>query len=177
VIFLTDGEPNGCEEDFDSISALAANALKTSGVTTYAIGLAGSREDQMDQLALAGGTQKGIFIDNSANAQQELLSALDAIRGMTLSCDFPMPTSTRMGEMVDPTRINVTYTPGAGSVRTFGQVPSQVDCKTDDAWYYDNPAAPARIFLCPSSCDAVRRDEAAHLQILLGCTTEVIAPD
>lgn len=178
VIFLTDGEPNGCEEDFDAISALAANALATSGVTTYAIGLAGSREDQMDQLAQAGGTTKGIFIDNSATAQQELLSALDAIRGMTLSCDFPTPTSTRAGESVDPTKVNVTYTPGTGGRATvFGQVPTQVDCRTDDAWYYDNPAAPARIFLCPSACDAVRRDDAAQLQILLGCTTEIIAPD
>jgi hypothetical protein len=146
-------------------------------VTTYAIGLAGSREDQMDQLARAGGTTKGIFINNSATAQRELLAALDAIRGMTVSCDFPVPTSMRAGEAVDPTRINVTYTPGTGGpARLFGQAPSQVGCKTDDAWYYDDPGAPSRIFLCPSACDAVRRDDAAQLQILLGCTTEVIAP-
>lgn len=42
VVFLTDGEPNGCNEDFKDISALAATALMSSGVTTYAIGLKGS---------------------------------------------------------------------------------------------------------------------------------------
>jgi hypothetical protein len=177
VVFLTDGEPNGCEENFGAISALAADALARTGVTTYAIGLQGSREDQMDQLAAAGGTKQGIFINNSANAQQELLTALDAIRGMALTCDFPLPASTRAGEMIDPTKINVTFTSGASAARTFGQVPNQAGCSTTDAWYYDRPAAPTGIFLCPSTCEKVRQDDSAQLRVLLGCTTQLLAPD
>ena len=42
IIFVTDGEPNGCDENFDDISKLAADALANSGVKTYAIGLEGS---------------------------------------------------------------------------------------------------------------------------------------
>jgi hypothetical protein len=41
LVFLTDGEPNGCEEDFDIISQIAEDALAASGVPTYAIGLTG----------------------------------------------------------------------------------------------------------------------------------------
>ena len=36
----------------------------------------------MNQLAQAGGTMQGIYIGNSANAEQQLLAALTAIRGM-----------------------------------------------------------------------------------------------
>jgi hypothetical protein len=177
VVFVTDGEPNGCEEDFDAISELAADALASNGITTYAIGLAGSSEAQMDQLAQAGGTQQGIFIDNSAGAQQELLAALNAIRGMTLSCDFAVPMPAQTGAVIDPKKINITYSPATGSAMTLGQVPSAADCAAAAGWHYDNAAAPTRVFLCPSACDLVRRDQNARLQILLGCATEVISPD
>ena len=94
LIFVTDGEPRGCNENFDDIAALAGNALSRTGVATYAIGLEGSSEAQMDQLAAAGGTGSGIFIGNSANAEAELLAALDTIRGETLSCNFAIPAAT-----------------------------------------------------------------------------------
>jgi len=173
VVFVTDGEPNGCEEDFDAISALAAEAFASNGITTYAIGLAGSSEAQMDQLAQAGGSQQGIFIDNSAGAQQELLAALNAIRGMTLSCDFAVPAPTQAGSVIDPAKINITYSSAAGSPMTLGQVPSARECAAAAAWHYDNASAPTRVYLCPSACDIVRRDQSAQLKILLGCATEV----
>jgi Mg-chelatase subunit ChlD len=171
VIFVTDGEPNGCDEDFDNISALAADALANSGVTTYAIGLEGSNEAQMDQLANAGGTMQGIYIGNSANAEQELLTALTAIRGMVLSCDFPLPEPTDASMMIDPAKINVTFTPSAGTAGTLRQVPDDASCGTSKAWHYDMPQDPARIVLCPATCDLVRADPDAKLEILLGCAT------
>jgi hypothetical protein len=171
VIFVTDGEPNGCDEDFDNISELAADALSASGVTTYAIGLEGSNEDQMDQLAEAGGTKNGIFIDNSANAEQELLAALNAIRGETLTCDFAMPQASDANMVIDATKVNVTFTSGAGMVGTFGQVADDAGCGTAKAWHYDDPQSPQRIVLCPAACELAQADPAAKLEILLGCET------
>jgi hypothetical protein len=171
VILVTDGEPNGCDEDIVNIAGLAAAALASSGVPTYAIGLEGSLEDQLNQIAAAGGTTDGIFIGNGANAEQQLLDALNAIRGSTLSCDFPMPTPADATMEVDPSKINVTYTPSLGSAATFAQVPGAGDCGTSSAWYYDDPQAPTRIHLCPTACDAVRADPNPEIKILIGCAT------
>jgi hypothetical protein len=166
LIFVTDGEPNGCDENFDNISALAADALAGAGVATYAIGLEGSSEAQMDQLAAAGGTTSGIFIGNSANAEQELLAALNAIRGQTLSCDFPLPAAS--GDMaVDPAKVNVTVTTG-GTPATLRQVDGDGGCGTTRAWHYDAPNDPSRIVLCPAACDFVRADPDTAIEILLG---------
>jgi len=171
VILVTDGEPNGCDEDINNIAGLAATAFGATGLPTYAIGLEGSLEAQMNQIAAAGGTTDGIFIGNSANAEQELLDALNAIRGQTLSCDFPMPTPTDATMEVDPTKINVTFTPSTGSAATFKQVPAATDCGASSAWYYDDPTAPTRIFLCPTACDTVRDDPNPQIKILIGCGT------
>jgi hypothetical protein len=171
VIFVTDGEPNGCDEDFDNISMLAATALADSGVTTYAIGLEGSSTAQMDQLAAAGGTSQGIYIGDSANAEEELLSALNMIRADTLSCDFPMPEAMGDDMEIDPAKVNVTFTPAGGMAATLGQVPDDDGCGTKRSWHYDKPDDPTRIVLCPAACDLVRSAPEAKLEILIGCAT------
>jgi Mg-chelatase subunit ChlD len=171
VIFVTDGEPNGCDEDFDNISQLATDAFAATGITTYAIGLEGSLEDQMDQIAAAGGTTDGIFIGNSANAEQDLLDALNVIRGQTLSCDFPMPEPLDPNVPIDPTKINVTFTPPGGVAATFRQVVEESACGSSKAWYYDEPSDPERIILCPAACELARNERDATIDILVGCQT------
>ena len=171
VVFATDGEPNGCNENFSDISALAAAALQSSGVNTYAIGFEGSNPDQINQLALAGGTKQGIFVDPGPTAEQQLVMALNAIRGETLSCDFVMPAPSDLSMKLDPKRVNVTFTPSLGSPGTFSQVPDQSACGARKSWYYDVPASPSRVFLCPAACDLVRADPKAALEVLLGCAT------
>jgi hypothetical protein len=43
------------------------------------------------------------------------------------------------------------------------------DCDGDLAWHYDDPAAPSRIELCASTCDAVRAAPEAGLRIDFAC--------
>jgi hypothetical protein len=43
-------------------------------------------------------------------------------------------------------------------------------------WFYDNPAAPMKLVLCPSTCDAVSADARALLEIVLGCRTITDVP-
>ena len=175
VVLVTDGQANGCDTDMSHISALAAKALTDAGVRTYAIGLTGSQEADMDQIALAGGTTKGIFISDGVNTKQELLDALAAIRGQVLDCDFAMPVP-KPGLAVDKGLINVNYTPTGGTQTTLPQVTNEAACSASGGWYYDNPAAPTRILLCKSSCDQVTVDTKASLDILLGCATTTEVP-
>ena len=171
VIFVTDGQPNGCNEDINAIAALAANALTTSNVPTYAIGLQGSSTMQMDQIAMAGGTNMGIFIGTGANAEQQLLDALNAIRGQTLSCNLNMPDPADPSMPIDPATVNLTYTNGTGMTFTLAQTVDAASCADKPSWYYDDPAAPTSIILCPKACDTVANDPGAKLEILLGCET------
>jgi hypothetical protein len=170
VVFVTDGKPNGCDEDIDHISGLAADALAQSELLTYAIGLQGSSEAQMDQLASAGGTQQGIFIGGRASAEAELLDALTGIRGENLACDFPFPAPADPSEPIDPSHVSVNfYYPDARPPLILAAVERERACGDATGWYYDDPQDPTRIFLCPHACESVRSVANAGLQILIGC--------
>ena len=173
VVLVTDGEPNGCDENINHIASLAAATLAASGVLTYAVGLAGSNQATMDTIASAGGTMLGIQIGNG-NASAELLAALKAIQGNQVACTFQMPTMGSMGEAIDPALVNVNYTPGnGGAVVEFGQVANLAACTAQvGGWFYDNPTKPTTLTLCPTTCTSVQADQKAKIQILLGCATK-----
>lgn len=165
VVFVTDGEPNGCNQDINDISALSDQALTNFGILTYAIGLEGSNEAQMDQIGHAGGTDRGIFIGASNNAEVELQQALDSIRGQTMSCDFALPAA-KDGKTVDTNQVNVSLQNSGGAVELY-QVDSAADCAGQAAWYYDDAAAPSRIHLCPSACETA--GETSEVSVQMGC--------
>lgn len=173
VVLVTDGEPNGCDEDVSHIAKLAATTLGANGVLTYAVGLVGSAQGTMDTIAAAGGTSQGIQIGNG-NASAELLAALKAIQGSQVACTFVMPTMGSMGEVIDPNLVNVNYTPGDGKPAvTFGQVANLGACTPQaGGWFYDNPAKPTTLTLCPTTCASVQADQKAKIEILLGCATK-----
>jgi hypothetical protein len=74
---------------------------------------------------------------------------------------------------LDPTRVNVRYTPGGGgTAQQLVAVPDKAHCPASGlAWYYDNLAAPIQILLCPAACSAIATDAGAQLEVLLGCPT------
>jgi hypothetical protein len=181
VVFVTDGEPNGCDTSFNTISQIAADALADSGVPTYVIGLTnmngeGVNQADMNRLADAGGTMQAFFVSDSATAATELANTLNAIRGMAIACDFPLPSSTTSGMAIDPKLINVNYTPTGGAVVELGLVGSAAECGTAQGWYYDDPANPTRILLCPTACETVTADKGAAIEILAGCVPRVVDP-
>lgn len=174
IVLVTDGQPNGCNENIGQIAQLAEAALDEDGTRTYAIGLTGSREDDMDRIADAGGTDQGIFVADGANTTQDLLDALGAIRGAILDCDFPLPEASG-GVEVEPALVNVNFTPSSGTKSRLVQVSGEAGCDKGD-WYYDDIMNPTRIVLCKNTCDAVTTDAMASLEILLGCATSTDVP-
>jgi hypothetical protein len=165
VILVTDGEPQGCQENIGQIANIAAQGL-AQNVPTYAVGLQGSNEGQLTQITTAGGGTP-FFIGNG-NAEAELLAALQAIRGEALACEIPIPEPT-MGDF-NPELVNVEYTPGGGGTpQTIGKVPDAASCGSSGGWYYDDPANPQTIMLCPASCDTVKVDPDGAIKVVLGC--------
>ena len=182
VVFVTDGEPaGGCTDDFDEIDQLAADALAAAGINTYVIGLADERGNgvnpgDMNGLAMAGGTEEAFFVNDGPTASEDLLETFNAIRGMELSCDFPLPEATDEGDQVDPELVNVTFSTGVGDPVTFTKVTDAAACDTAQSWYYDDETNPTRIYLCPAACEAVTNVPMASVQVLVGCKPVIEPP-
>jgi hypothetical protein len=173
IVLVTDGEPNGCNTDTPAIAQLAADAYTAAQVRTYAIGLTGVGEQFMNAIATAGATDQAFFVNDGATATADLLAAFNAIRGMALACDFPLPSSTSSGMAIDPSLINVNFTTTAGGETELGLVAGAAECGTAEAWYYDDPMMPTRIMLCPAACASVADDANASIAILAGCKPRI----
>jgi hypothetical protein len=169
IVLITDGEPQGCDMNANNIAQIAADAYTQSGVLTYAVGLTGSSEAQLNQIAMAGGTNTAFFVADGGTATQDLLAALLAIRGMPVACDFPLPEATAGGQTIDPALINVNYTLGGTADVELGLVGGAAECADKQAWYYDDPTNPTRIMLCPAACASVTNDPSVQIKILAGC--------
>lgn len=173
VMLVTDGAPVGpaplCggvdPEDPQVIANLAATGFAQYGIRTFVIGLQGVPVTTANLIAQAGGTDQAIIV-GSINVQVEFQNALAKARGKALPCDYELPTTN-----FDPGFVNVAYTPSAGGMSQ--KLLQDKNCTNGIGWHYDNPVAPTKISLCPATCDTVRNDLGAELQILLGCPTEV----
>jgi Mg-chelatase subunit ChlD len=169
VVFVTDGQPNGCNENANQIAALAGAAKTSNNVLTYAIGISSEVDEGiLDPIARAGGTTEAIMIADG-NAQTALLTALQGIRGEVMGCNFTMPEARDPSRPININKVNVNYASGGGAPTTLGSVGSATDCGPGGGWYYDNPTTPTQISLCPATCTTVQADPGAEISIVLGC--------
>lgn len=175
VVLATDGEPLDCkptdtQQIGATIAAPAANG--TPKILTYVIGV-GSSLSNLNDIAAAGGTGQALIVDTTQNAKQQFIDAMNKIRGSALACEYVMPTDE--GGKVDPTKVNVTYTPGgdAGAPVTLAQVANKAACNTTTGgWYYDDPNNPTKIVVCDVNCAQFKNDTSGEVDILLGCKTK-----
>jgi von Willebrand factor type A domain len=164
VVFVTDGEPSGCEQGTNQIAAIAAEGLDAD-VLTFAVGLEGSPEDLMNAIAREGGTDEAIFVGDG-NAEEDLLEALNAIRGKAMSCEFDLPNTAT----VDPSKVNVTLSIG-DTEEQWNKVNNAGECGTSKAWHYDSESNPTSVVLCPSACDVASSTPGARIDVVFGCET------
>ena len=69
--------------------------------------------------------------------------------------------------------MNVEVKVGAGGTPQFiGNVANGAACAAKGGWFYDDPAAPSKITLCPQSCEPLKGTEGSTLQVLIGCATQ-----
>jgi hypothetical protein len=174
VLLVTDGQPQGptdlcggVDPQDPKVIADIAKAGTMVGVKTFVIGLNGVNQSFANQVALAGGTDAAILV-GVTNVEAEFQVALAKVRGNALPCSYDVPSKVGDGE-VEIGLVNVLLTPGGGKTKILPQNPA---CN-GEGWQYDKPVMPERIVFCPSSCQALKADFSAKVQILLGCKTEV----
>jgi hypothetical protein len=176
VVYATDGQPNGCGAT-NTVQQAAAVALKaalgTPAIPTYVLGV-GPSLDNLNTIAENGGTKAAFLVDTSGNAAAQLSAALAAIRSTTaLDCTYTVPAPPA-GQTLDPSRVNITYTNGSGTVTPVLQDPPGTSCDAGSGWQYS--ADGKTINLCGKACNDVKADKDGKINVLFGCTTQVGNP-
>lgn len=168
TVLATDGEPTGCvPNDVPTAAGHAAEGLNSvPSVKTFVIGVGDL--SALNAIAQAGGTDQVIPV-STGNAGEDFLKALDEIRG-AISCQYLLPVATSGN--VDPNKVNLGWTPEGGEQEVIKQVPNAAGCQGQPGWYYDNPADPKQVLLCPATCDLISNQKGT-LDVVFGCVTQV----
>lgn len=177
VVLATDGLPTACAPlDADGIAAFAAKARAESPpIRTYVIGVMSDADlgkgaaTNLDTISKAGnGAPAFVIKSTGSDVEKAFLSALLAIRGTALPCEYLVPA----GVGADYDKVNVRVTRGATST-TLPYVERADKCGPAGGWYYDvpPPGKPTRVLTCPATCKALTADGAGKVDIEIGCAT------
>lgn len=99
--------------------------------------------------------------------------ATGVISSSKLSCEYPIPAPPD-GQMVDPGLVNVTFTDPSGTIKIYNVPGGLADCGAQGGWYYDDPATPTKVVMCPSTCTALQSVAEGTVDVVFGCSTEVV---
>ncbi len=173
-ILVSDGQPTDCSPtDATGLSNIAANARTTNNVQTFTMGMQGADFNVLNAIANGGGTDCDTAGPNSAcdatGGAAAFLAALKAIQGQALGCEYQMPRTD--AGIVNLDSVTVHYSAnGVPPAQVVGRVNTQGDCAAaGGGWYYDNNVNPTKLTLCDGTCDVVKIDQNAKVDIALGC--------
>jgi len=174
VVYATDGYPRSCgaENTIRNAAAVARAAFDaTPAIRTYVLGV-GQNLSDLNDIAVAGGTDRAYLVDTSGDAATQLSAALDSIRVRSRAgCIYSIPAPPT-GRELDYQQVNVRYTSSSGEVIDAAKDPSLDEC--NEGWQYS--ADKSQIQLCGELCTAVQSDPGGKLNILFGCATNVNPP-
>lgn len=179
TVLATDGFPTECApQAIPDIAQIAFNA--NSGqrpVRTFVIGVFGEEDlgfdgqARLDALARAGGTNQAVVIDaDSGDVAQEFLTALNRIRDTAVGCEFQLTSE----QALDFAQVNLNVTEPNGTNTDLFNVASELECGSDDGWYYvlDADGSPTQINVCPTTCDTFGSG-GVRVDLQVGCATRI----
>lgn len=177
AVLITDGYPTECDMDVSHIQEMvgefyagisgAYNTRGAPGIRTYIVGVSVDKFN-LDAVAQMGGTGQAFIVDGT-NAVGQFASALVNVvtkAAVAPPCTIPLPQPPNP---VDPAKVQLLYEPPAGVIQELPLVDSAANCGAPNGgFYYDNPAAPRSVTLCPCSCANVGL---GNLEFRFGCTS------
>ncbi len=199
AVLITDGEPNGCDQNHDNLVNIATQAY-ANDVMTFAVGLAGADFNLLNRIAMEGGGEDcdpgpQYACDVTADAEG-LVEALNRIRdsvaiethiethvethlvpvtktvGKPLECEWQVPEPDPQYGF-DVEKVNVRLTAPSIDETMLGKVDGLSNCVVN-GWYFDDPSTPTRIIACPETCTMIQSTFQATVDIQLGCPTVYI---
>ena len=167
VVLATDGQPEGCSNNtVASVASVAADYADHHGIKTFVIGISTAPAD-LDAVAQAGGTGKA-FMVTGEDVAQEFIDAMNDIRGASLPCEYEIPAPPNPGDELDYENIRLRFKAIGGATTEIDNVGAQANCGAG-GFHYDDPVNPTKIVLCPETCQLVRTDDEAVMDILFAC--------
>lgn len=174
-VAVTDDESSVSAASFDAeVSARLGRAYTFHAIASEDIGgrecdgAADVGRHYYDLAATTDGLTVSICTEDWAAVFTELAEHVNATAPLPCEFTIPMPPE---GESLDYMRVNVEFTPAGGSPALVPYVGAESSCTGTGGWFYDEPAAPSVIHLCPSSCTVVGEDTEGRVTIALGCET------
>ena len=171
IVMVTDGNPQSCSAEGNTIAntATAAEAV-ADHLPTYVIGV-GDELQSLKAIAQAGGTKDAFIVSvaEPARTREQLLEAVNLIRGQSISCELPIPAPP-VGKKLDPNKVNVHLTANG---QPDASLAYGTECTGATAWHYDDPAKPTKVLLCEDTCAAVKADPMAKLAVEFACVDRV----
>jgi hypothetical protein len=187
-------------KDSTPIIAEIANAWTTFGIHTFIIESPGSQKQSLtnadargwlSDAAIAGQTAPPGCVTNmsdippilchfdmtqSTDFAGALTAVLQSILAEVMSCSFQIPPSVQTGQAVDTSKINVIYQKAGNVNDEYLILQADPNCPiasdgSQQGWYLDMNGYVA---LCPTSCDMVKKDIKAVLDIRVGCGTVTV---
>ncbi len=127
-------------------------------------------EEHWDAASATGGRTFNICTSDWSGLFSTLAMTIAVSEELPCVYDLPDPPA---GMSFDPDRVNVEHTPDGAAMETrFPRVPSAAAC-SGNAWYYDDPATPTQILLCPGACTTITSGP-GRVDVRLGCQTLLI---
>jgi hypothetical protein len=147
------------------------NGVQTFVIGVFAPGEAASAQENLDAIAQGGGSEKAYIVKTDQPVAQQLVTALNEIRVNAMACDYALPRPG--GEPLDATRMEI-WLRGSFGERQLARRQSLDDCDPVSGGYvFDKdpfgPVPPARVQLCPASCDLVRSDPGIEIEVVVSC--------
>lgn len=175
IILVTDGIPetpnSQCGATLqDAVVAATECSMNTESPTkVYVLGVGGAL-DNLNQIAVAGRTERAFLVEGG-DVAQSVLEALNAIRAAaSIPCELEIPPPLP-GERLDYAKVNLGVCDATGRPMPTYFVERINDCGPEGGWFYDNPTKPQSIILCDATCEAVSYP-GALLNYAVGCQTQ-----
>ncbi len=175
------------DDDSDDMSASTFHAYVTTAdpsFANYTFHAIASSSDYCPFAAEEGKVYKqlvsmtqGVFGDLCLQNFQPVWDQLSTqvIAGATLTCAWEIPSPPE-GESFATNEVNVQATID-GNVSALGYVADVSQCaNVSEGWYYDNPAQPTQVLVCPNTCSSLQAANTAKIDISFGCETILAAP-
>lgn len=145
-------------------TALAAAETGTDdGILTYVIGVEGSTQTYLDQLADAGGTGSAFILGGGADAADDLIEAFETIRN-AFACSYAVD------DAVDPELVSLVWNDG-GSDPAITRVADVTQCGTAPGGLGYYFSASDQVTLCPDTCEAVKAEPDTNVALEIACAS------
>ncbi len=168
AVLATDGYPEGCGSTVANTAAVATAGFTGSpSISTYVIGV-GPYLDNLDTIAKAGSGNKETYIPVASGDTTAFVNAMKKIKVKAAGCDYTVPTPPSGGVEPTATSAQLKYVP-SGTTSSLPMRSGASACGTGHGYYYDNPADPKKIFLCPTTCGQIGNDLNYTVELVFKC--------